>query len=185
MPKRNSKKEILFSDYPDFRPNLTPREIFEMGSFGGTYWRPIKSSITKKNYENEHKKFPKSWWDNISDEYLVNNKCNKKLNKYNVTSGTSLIYWEKKEWITKYDPYGWIQWYCNFYKGRRIKHEDDRQINRWLRFTGEKGRFRIRLINLIKKNKKNWDDINVSPVIRQGLQQWAYKLNKYDFDKNN
>ena len=51
-PKKNSKNEIIFKDYPDFKPNLTPQEIFELGSFGGTYWRPIYSSITKKKYKN-------------------------------------------------------------------------------------------------------------------------------------
>ena len=29
---------IKFKDYPEFQPNLTPREIFKLGSFGGTYW---------------------------------------------------------------------------------------------------------------------------------------------------
>ena len=53
MPKKNSSGEIVFSDYPEFRPNLTPGEIFQMGSFGGTYWRPIRSSVAKKNYKNK------------------------------------------------------------------------------------------------------------------------------------
>ena len=53
---------IYFEDYPEFRPNLSPRDIFMLGSFGGTYWRPIYSSITNRNYVNMHKKLPKSWW---------------------------------------------------------------------------------------------------------------------------
>ena len=48
-------KAVVFNDYPEFQPNLTPSDIFKLGSFGGTYWRPIYSSITKKKYENEHK----------------------------------------------------------------------------------------------------------------------------------
>ena len=47
-PKKNAHGEIVFKDYPDFQPNLTPREIFKLGSFGGTYWRPIYSAVTKK-----------------------------------------------------------------------------------------------------------------------------------------
>ena len=43
-PKRVSG-EIFFSDHPEFRPNLSPRQIFKLGSFGGTYWRPIKSNF--------------------------------------------------------------------------------------------------------------------------------------------
>ena len=42
-------KIIRFKDYPKFTPNLTPRQIFLLGSFGGTYWRPIYSNITKIN----------------------------------------------------------------------------------------------------------------------------------------
>ena len=47
--KKNGK--LFFPDYPDFTPNLTPSEIFQRGSFGGTYWRPIYSRVTKKNYK--------------------------------------------------------------------------------------------------------------------------------------
>ena len=61
--KRNGR--IYFSDYPDFSPNLTPRDIFRLGSFGGTYWRPIYSHVTNKHYKNVHRKY-KPWWTNIS-----------------------------------------------------------------------------------------------------------------------
>ena len=48
-----------------FKPNLTPKKMFELGSFGGTYWRPIYSSVTKKKYKNLHKKY--SWFKKIPD----------------------------------------------------------------------------------------------------------------------
>ena len=57
--KKRSDGTLIFKDYPDFRPNLTPREIFKLGSFGGTYWRPIYSSVVNKNLKNVHKKYPK------------------------------------------------------------------------------------------------------------------------------
>ena len=34
---------ISFKDYPGFTPNLTPRQIFEYGSFGGGYFRDIEN----------------------------------------------------------------------------------------------------------------------------------------------
>lgn len=177
---------IIFDDYPNFRPNLTPYEIFEMGSFGGTYWRPIYSSVTNNNYKNVHySQFEEGYWNNIPEHYLSGQKYNKKLNKYNVEVGSSLEDWEEKNWITKYDPYGWIQWYCHFYNGRRLKNksEDLRQINRWRSLAGEKrGRFRKWLITLILKKKGNWNDFNISPKIRQTLQHWGYKLTKDDFE---
>lgn len=42
----------------EFRPNLSPKQIIRMGSFGGTYFRPIKSSVTGKSYRDVWKEFP-------------------------------------------------------------------------------------------------------------------------------
>jgi hypothetical protein len=174
---------VYFKDYPEFRPNLSPRDIFKLGSFGGTYWRPIYSSITNKNYKNKHKKFPESWWLNITNEYLINDKYDKTINKYGVKVGTSLEFWENKNWIVAQDPYGWIQWYCNFYNGRRTR-DDERQIKRWLNIAGKNGRFKKWLISIIVKNGGEWNDMTISPKIRQTLQHWGYKLVKRDFDSN-
>ncbi len=84
--------------------------------------------------------------------------------------------------MNKQDPYGWVQWYCRFYKGRRTP-DDKRQIKRWLAFSGPKGRFKRRLVNMIKKKKTKYNDYKISPVIRQGLQHWAYRLVPSDVRK--
>ena len=47
--KRRSDFSLIFEDYPNFKPNLTPEEILNAGAFGGTYFRPTYSSITYKN----------------------------------------------------------------------------------------------------------------------------------------
>ena len=184
-PKRNKNKELIFKDYPEFKPNLTPKEIFELGSFGGTYWRPIYSSITNKNYKNKHYKYPKSWWKNIKNENLTKSfdDYDINLNKYKVKVGTTLEFWEEKDWITKHHPYGWVQWYCDFYMGKRST-DDIRQINRWVKTAGPNSRFRKRLINLIKKNKTKYNNYKISPKIRQTLQHWGYKLTLYDYKNN-
>ena len=40
--------KIYFKDYPEFKPNITPKEMFELGIMGGSYFRVIKSPKTKK-----------------------------------------------------------------------------------------------------------------------------------------
>ena len=82
--KRNKNQELIFDDFPEFKPNLTPREIFLLGSFGGTYWRPIYSSVTNKHYHNKHKQYPASWWENIPELHLTRDWDNydKSINKY-------------------------------------------------------------------------------------------------------
>ena len=184
MKPKKVKGIYIFKDYPEFTPNLSPREIFKLGSFGGTYWRPIKSKFFKKKLKNKHKKY--IWLNNIDSDTLTRpfDKYDKKINRYGVKVGTTLEFWEEKGWIDKKDPYGWVQWYCEFYSGRRSK-DDERQISRWSKLAGPNGRFRKWLVTQILKKgtKDDWDNYNISPAIRQTLQHWGYKLTKKDFDK--
>ena len=185
-PKKNKNGELIFSDiiykYPEFKPNLSPEEIFRSGSFGGTYFRPIYSKVLSKKLKNQHNEYNKyGWFKNMEiNNYIISNNCNKNINKYNVKAGSSLKLWEDSGWIKPIDPYGWFQWYCRFYVGRRCS-DDDRQIKRWINYAGKtKGRWRRRLINMCKKSNKKFDDNSISPVIRQGLQHWAYVITKDD-----
>lgn len=181
MPKKDNNCNIIFEDFPEFTPNLSPREIFLAGSFGGTYFRPIYSSVTNKNYKNVHKKYPASWWAGIPENHLTNSWDNydKSINKYGVAVGTTLEFWENSNWITNYNVYGWMDWYCGFYNGRRCE-DDQRQIKRWLAIAGPNGRFKNRLITMIKKKKADYNDFSISPKIRQTLQHWGYAVTSND-----
>jgi hypothetical protein len=156
---------LRFKEFPDFKPNLTPKQIFHAGVFGGTYFRPIHSRVTGKNYSNQHLEFPKSWFKN-PDKTVTSSVRDLSVNRYGVWSGQSLQYWEDHDWIKAHDPYGWLQWYMRACQGRRSS-DDARQIRRWINIAGPNGRWRTRLENLRAKGKD-------SPVIRQLLLQWAY-----------
>ena len=179
--RKNHKRHIIFSDHPDFTPNLTPREMFLLGSFGGTYWRPIYSSVNKKNYKNVHRKYPKSWWKNIPEENLSRANYDIQKNKYKCKVGLGLDYWESHGWIHPRNPYGWVHWYCDFYRGKRCE-DDERQIERWKGLAGPRGRFMRFLVTQILRKNGKWNDESISPKIRQVLQHWGYVLTKKDFD---
>ena len=171
-----------FKDHPEFTPNLSPKEIFELGSFidQGGYFRPIYSGVLGIELSNQHKEF--SFLKKIPEHLLINpDRKYKELNNYGVTCGSSLEDWESKSWIHEQDPYGWVQWYCRFYGGRRTD-DDERQIKRWLNLAGPNGRFKKTLINKLKRENKSFDDRSVSPVIRQTLQHWGIKLTKKDLE---
>jgi hypothetical protein len=169
--------EITFSDYPQFKPNLTPREIFTRGAFGGTYFRPIRSGITGKTYKDVYKKYPNSFWKDIDVRMLTTSwdKYDKNINKYKVKVGSTLEFWEEKDWIVAQDPYGWVQWYIEFYYGRRSE-DDQRQIKRWLQTAGPRSRFRVRLTNMVRDAKTHISDRSISPKIRQTLLHWGVDL---------
>ena len=54
------------------------------GSFGGTYFRPIYSSITKKNYKDVYKKY--AWSKNILLNKLASETYDTDINFYKAKS---------------------------------------------------------------------------------------------------
>jgi hypothetical protein len=81
--------------------------------------------------------------------------------------------WEESGWITEADPYGWFQWYCRFYLGRRCS-DDARQVSRAQGVMGPTGRWRRNLMNKIINHssplEKAVENVNISPKVRQLLQ---------------
>ena len=108
----------------NYGTNKSPIEVIKEGA----YFRDIYSNFNDKWYENSWKEF--SLLKNIDPKYYSSNFYNIKINKYGVKCGTSLRFWENKEWIHPNDPYGWFQWYFRNYLGRRCS-DDGRQIKRW------------------------------------------------------
>ena len=93
-----------------------------------------------------------------------------------VKCGTSLRFLENKGWVNPIDPYGWFQWYFQYYLGRRSS-DDERQINRWKKLLS---RFKGILVKMIKNSDSKFDDYSISPKIRQILLQWGYELVEND-----
>ncbi|XP_065927284.1 uncharacterized protein [Magallana gigas] len=170
-PTRNKKGELVFPDFPEFHPNMTPKEVLQAGSFGGTYFRPIYSSVTGKQYKDEaFLELPKDWTEGLNiKKKVTSSKYDEGVNTYKVKCGGSLEMWEESGWIHKQDPYGWFQWYCRFYRGRRSA-DDERQVGRWLRCAGPTGRWKNNLIMKCYRGWAQYNDPNISPVVRQTLQ---------------
>jgi hypothetical protein len=180
LPTKDEHGEYVFADAPAFRPNLSPSEVLQRGSFGGTYFRRIFSSATGRIHENEHREFPKEWVKGLSPLHLTNTAYETSVNTYKVKCGGSLDMWQSSGWMNACDPLGWFQWYCRFWQGRRCT-DDERQIGRFNKSAGPTGRFRLQLINKCVKANKGFADATVSPVIRQSLQHWGYALSERDF----
>ncbi len=181
---KQRKKTPQKSLEKEFKPNKSPKQVFRLGAFGGTYFRPIDSSINQRHYTSKEAlaDLPKQWFHKLDlDTHVISPTYDKQINKYKVKCGSSLESWENSGWIHPQDPYGWFQWYCRYSMGRRSP-DDARQIGRWLKLAGPKGRFRRSLMNKIIKKNTTYDDFTVSPVIRQVLLHWGYQLTKRDLD---
>eukprot|EP00633_Aureoumbra_lagunensis_P005039 CAMPEP_0197308934 /NCGR_PEP_ID=MMETSP0891-20130614/7468_1 /TAXON_ID=44058 ORGANISM="Aureoumbra lagunensis, Strain CCMP1510" /NCGR_SAMPLE_ID=MMETSP0891 /ASSEMBLY_ACC=CAM_ASM_000534 /LENGTH=189 /DNA_ID=CAMNT_0042793717 /DNA_START=33 /DNA_END=599 /DNA_ORIENTATION=- len=93
---RNKKNGTLTSTtHPEFRPNLSPAEIMQLGSFGGTYFRSIVSAVTGETYGDEvWQEFPAEWFKDLNIKTQVTSqKYRPEMNKYGVKCGTSLDAW--------------------------------------------------------------------------------------------
>jgi hypothetical protein len=192
-PTRDANGRFTFKDFPNFHPNLSPKEVLQMGSFGGTYFRSISSDATKKRYGDEvWKELPAAWLQGLNIKKQVSSpKYDLSVNRYKAKSGASLEEWEQSGWMRDCDPYGWFQWYCRFFQGRRCA-DDDRQISRGNKCFGPTGRWKTNLCNKIvasaeagkSKGRTIASEIEnyaISPVIRQTLQHWGFRVTDKDF----
>lgn len=134
---------------PDFAPDLTPKEMLCLGVFGGKYMTDCRGE------------FPASWFDGAK---LSPERSDPKLNFFKVGASQPLSVWRAKGWIHDEDPRGWFQWYCRYYMGRRLEHEDRRQIGRWKAMA--------RHIGQLRRNCEP-GDLGCRPRQRQALLQWA------------
>lgn len=134
----------------DFKPQLQPQQVLALGVFGGKY-------ITDCQEE-----FPASWFETAK---LSPQGYNVDLNYFGVKASQSLSVWREKGWIHPDDPRGWFQWYCRYYRGRRISEEDDRQIKRWRAMTRHIGQLKKHCLPA---------DLSCRPKQRQVLLHWAY-----------
>ena len=127
--------EFEFGDAPDFRPNMSPAEVLKAGSFGGGYYRDISSTVTGESYKDAWKELPPAWLEGVDVKKYVSSKTYRpEVNTYGVNCGVKvdksdsfgLKAWENSGWMDAQDPYGWFQWYCRFFQGRR-SDDDERQ----------------------------------------------------------
>lgn len=186
-PKKDKNGCLIFPDFPELKTNLTPREIFEGGALCGGYFRKVYSNVAKRYLAtDDYKKY--TFLKDLPEELMtvdIDKKHNHEINKYKVHSSLSLQAWENFGWIKGDDFRGWLAWYIEFYSGRRIKEIDAYQIKRWMGIASAKsGRFRKNLIRQIYDSGKKYDDISVSPVIRQTLWNWGYILTKQDYEED-
>lgn len=135
--------------HPDFRPELTPKQMLEMGVFGGKYMTDCAAE------------YPGDWFKHAK---LCHERHDPALNFFGVNASQPLSVWRAKGWIHKDDPRGWFQWYCRYFMGRRCL-DDQRQISRWKAVKRHAAQLR--------KNCRS-GDLSCRRRQRQALLHWSY-----------
>lgn len=135
--------------HPQFQPELTPKQMLEMGVFGGKYMTDCASE------------YPRDWFRHAR---LCHERHDPALNFFGVNASQPLSVWREKGWIFNDDPRGWFQWYCRYFMGRRCL-DDERQIKRW--------RAVKRHVAQLERNCRR-GDLNCRRKQRQALLHWAY-----------
>ncbi len=136
--------------HPEFKPDLTPKQMLRLGVFGGKYMTDCR------------KEFPADWFARAR---LSPKGRDASLNFFRIDASQPLSVWKHKGWICEDDPRGWFQWYCRYFMGRRMPAEDERQIKRWKAIR--------RHVGQIKKNCEP-GDLWCRKRQRQALLHWAY-----------
>ncbi len=134
---------------PRFRPELTPKEMLRLGVFGGRY-------MTDSGDE-----FPEDWF---AEAKLCPERHDPQLNFFGVNASQPLSVWRAKGWIHEDDPRGWFQWYCRYWRGRRME-DDERQIKRWVAMRRHLAQIR---------NSCEPGDWGCHRRQRQAVLHWAY-----------
>jgi len=124
--------------------------MLELGVFGGRYMTDGRGE------------FPTDWFEHAK---LSPEKKDPSLNFFGVDASLPLGEWQARGWIHPDDPRGWFQWYCRYYMGRRMPHEDARQIARWKAMK--------RHVSQIRRNCMS-GDLSCRQKQRQALLHWAY-----------
>ncbi len=140
---------------PEFEPHLTPKQMLELGVFGGKYMTDTEDE------------FPDEWFKKAK---LSPEKKDPSLNFFNIEASMSLSEWRERGWINEeHDPRGWFQWYCRYFMGRRLEQEDQRQIKRWKSFKRHWAQV---------ENNCEAKDYDCRRRQRQALLHWAYDSRK-------
>jgi hypothetical protein len=140
---------------PEFAPQLTPKQMLELGVFSGKYMTDTR------------REFPESWFRKAK---LATGGRDPSLNFFGVDASQPLSVWRSKGWIYPEDPRGWFQWYCRYYMGRRLPDEDQRQIKRWKAMR--------RHVTQIRRNCES-GELTCRKRQRQALLHWAYDSRKF------
>lgn len=139
---------------PEFKPQLTPKQMLELGVFGGHYLNDCTAE------------FPADWFENAR---LSDHGPDPKYNFFEIRASQPLKVWQQKGWIYEEDPRGWFQWYARYYMGRRIPEEDKRQIKRWKAIKRHVAQI---------QNACHPGDMLCHRRQRQALLHWAYDSRK-------
>ena len=135
---------------PGFTPDLTPREMLRLGVFGGKYMTDCRAE------------FPAAWFAGAK---LSPERRDPSLNYFGRDASQPLSVWRAKGWIHPDDPRGWFQWYCRYYRGRRMPQEDARQVRRWRQMR--------RHVAQVRQACEPGNPM-CRPRQRQALLHWAY-----------
>ena len=135
---------------PDFNPDLTPKQMLQLGVFGGKYMNDTRDE------------FPKTWFAKAKLSPL---RPDASCNYFGVKASQPLSVWKKKGWIFEDDPRGWFQWYCRYYRAAAFPKRINGKSAAGRQCAAILSRFAEIVMNCHRKR-------------RQALLHWAYDSRK-------
>src|SRR5262249_44488822 len=139
---------------PEFRPDLSPREMLRLGVFCGKYLTDCR------------KEFPKGWFVGAK---LAADRRDCGLNFFAVDASQPLAEWRRKGWLPPADPRAWSRGFARSSRGGAMPDGARRQIRRWKAIR--------RHVRQVQRNCEP-GDLLCRRRQRRALLHWAYDSRK-------
>lgn len=162
IPTSSDQKKFL--TLPGFNPHYTPREILELGVFGGTYFSKYRSQqgLPKELFEGlPIEKYDAASFDVNNNYFQVN--ADQRRRDFNMPNEFRMI-----------DPFGWFQWYCNFFYGRKTGAD----VHRSAQWKDELQTIMFYINKACELQEKPLTDLTVEPVWRQQALNFGWDSTK-------
>jgi len=160
-----SGNALKFSNLPLFQPHYTPREILELGVFGGAYFFRLSS----------RKDIPPVLFEGLPRNKYSNDLADNSINYFQVDTYNRRRDYKIPFELKMRDPGGWFQWYSKFFYGRTDNNRDSYRLEQWI---DELQTIMFYIKKTCQQQGKPLTDLTVEPGWRQQALQFGWDSTK-------
>jgi len=155
--------QVLFNNQPRFKPFYTPQEMLLLGVYGGNFF--FKWDARKNLVPMDFTKYvPTSQWEQPA--------YNDSINFFQIDARGTIYNPDLNNTVRSKHPFGWFQWYAEYFAGFRDQYIDHLRVNEWktmlerYNFYTEEDEYTGELTP--------YTDLNWKPILKQRALEYGW-----------